>query len=191
MSPRKLSAAESRKAEQTSRILEERARRLALPPEKLSKRGEFLELAAFELGAERYGVPAALVQETQPLRAHHWCRVPGAPVFITGALNLRGHIYSIMDLSSFQGLPAHPPSEKAHFLLVRGGKCEDGKEMELALLADEPPRLLTVRREDLQPPPASISLQQHVLGVTSGMLVALDLECLLSDPRLLVVQADG
>jgi purine-binding chemotaxis protein CheW len=176
--------------DETLRILEERARLLARLPEEKAARGEVLELAAFHLGNEYLGVPTSLVQETQPLRAHNWSRVPCAPAFIIGAVNLRGHIFSIMDLACFEGLPPHPLSEKAHILLVRGGRCPDGKEMELTLLADDVPQVRRVPLAGLTPPPGAASTREYVRGVTPDMLVVLDLERLLSDPRLIVFQED-
>ncbi|NPV86996.1 MAG: chemotaxis protein CheW [Anaerolineae bacterium] len=180
MTARRTPSAAQRAAEQNQRILEERARLLAAPlmPDATAPQG--LEVVAFRLGAEHYAVPAHLAQETQPLCAHHWCRVPAVPPFITGILNLRGRIISIFHLAAFHGLPAHPPTPSAHVLLVRGGE-----EMELALLSDDTPRLLTIDPHTLQPPPAAPA-RPYLRGVTQDMLILLDLEQLLADPRLVV-----
>lgn len=177
MTPRRTRSA----AEQTRRILEERARLLAAPliPDTTAPQG--LEVVAFRLGAEHYAIPSHLAQETQPLRTLHWCRVPGVPPFFTGILNLRGRIVSIFHLAAFHGLPAHPPVPNAHILLVRGGE-----EMELALLSDETPRLLTIDPQTLQPPAAAAHARPYLRGVTHDMLIVLDLEQLLTDPRLVV-----
>jgi purine-binding chemotaxis protein CheW len=170
------------------RILLERARRLAQVPPETSAAGETLELATFHLGSEFMGIPTHLVHETQPLHAHHWTYVPGAPAFVAGAVNLRGHIYSILDLARFLGLPPRPLAEKAHLLLVRGGLCADGKEMELTLLADDRPAIRPVPLASLNPPPATLSptLLAYLRGVTPDLLLVLDLERLLSDPQLIV-----
>ena len=110
-------------------ILEERARSLASLSEKKADSGETLEVLTFHLGTEYLGVPTEGVHEIQPLSAHHWSRVPSAPDFIVGIVNLRSRIYSIMDLTVYWGLPPHPLSDKAHILLVRGGHSSDHREM--------------------------------------------------------------
>jgi purine-binding chemotaxis protein CheW len=173
---------------ETERILLERARRLAQLPPKTLAADESLELATFHVGPEYLGVSTAVVYETQPLRAHQWTRVPGAPAFVVGAVNLRGHIYSIFDLARFLGLPARPLSEKAHLLLIRGGLCADGKDMELTLLADEIPIIRRVPVASLNLPPATVSptMQTYLRGVTPDLLLVLDIERLLSDPHLIV-----
>jgi purine-binding chemotaxis protein CheW len=174
----------------THRILEERARTLARAPEQAEDEADVLELAAFHLAGESYGVPSALVYEIQPLRAHKWSPVPCTPDFILGVVNLRGHLYSIMDLARMLGLPARPLSNHAHLLLVRGGRLPDGSEMELALLADDLPQVLKVSIRELNPPPQNLSsqAQEIVQGMTEEMLAVLDLARLLSDPHIIVYQ---
>jgi purine-binding chemotaxis protein CheW len=171
------------------RILEERARALARPPQQDKSEAEVLELAAFHLAGECYGVPSALVYEIQPLRAHQWTTVPCTPAFILGMVNLRGHLYAIMDLARWLGLPARTLSSSAHLLLVRGGSQPDGSEMELTLLADDLPQVITLPIGELQPPPhLSSKAQEIVRGMTKDMLAVLDLAKLLSDPSLIVNQ---
>jgi purine-binding chemotaxis protein CheW len=167
-------------------ILEERARRLARKPEPIDLQEGMLELAAFHLVDEFLGIPTSLVREIQPLAVHHWSPIPGAPPFVTGIVNLRGHIYSIIDLVSFHGLPNHPPTEKAHILLVQGGRCPDGREMELTLLADDLPIVRTVFTNQLKPAPITVTAREYVHGVTADMLIVLDLARLLSDPNLVI-----
>lgn len=171
-------------------ILEERARRLAQIPEQEDNQGEILQLTAFHNGSEFIGVPTSLVFETQPLCAHHWARVPNTPAFIVGIINLRGHIFSIMDLACFLGLPSHPIPEKAHILLVRGGTCADGKIMELTLLCDDVPQICVVPVDNLYPAPSSSTNQEFIHGATRDMLMVIDLEHLLSDIRLIVKDED-
>ena len=169
-------------------VLRERARLLAVRPESETAPGAMLELAAFHLGNDWLGVPSGLVHEVQPLNTHHWTRVPCTPAFITGAINLRGHIYSILDIAIFFGQPHQMLQEKAHILLVRGGFCADGKEMELTILADDVPQIQQVPLASLSPLPAASSNQanEFIRGIAPGMLMVIDLERLLSDPRLIV-----
>ncbi len=169
-------------------ILERRARVLARLPTEEAAEGETLHLLTFPLGEERYGVDIALVQEVQPLESQTWSLVPCTSDFIVGAVNIRGRIYSVMDMARFLGLPQRPPSEAAHVLLVQGGVQGDEGGMELGILADDVPQVITVSLAEVQPSSATVSTQaqEYVRGVTDDMLIILDLERLLSDPRIIV-----
>ena len=173
-------------------ILKERARLLARLPEKKAVTGETLEVLTFHLGTEYIGIPTEGVHEIQPLSAHYWSRVPCAPDFILGIVNLRSRIYSIMDLTVFWGLPPHPLSEKAHILLVRSGRSSSHHEMELTLLTDDLDKVCSLRLDDLHPTPstASAKVRSHVRGVTAEMMMVLDLESLLSDPNIIVCEGE-
>jgi purine-binding chemotaxis protein CheW len=171
-------------------LLEERARALATLPLEEAGEGEVLRLVTFPLAGERYGVEFTLVQEVQPLKSHTWSRVPCSPDFTLGAVNIRGHIYSVMDVACFLGLPSRPLSETAHVLLVRGGDQGGEGEVELGILADDTPQVTSVFLDEVQPSSATVSsqAQEYVRGVTGDMLIILDLERLLSDPRIIVYE---
>jgi len=173
-------------------ILEERARLLARQPEKKAVSGETLEVLTFHLGTEYIGIPTEQVHEVQPLSKHHWSRVPCAPGFIVGIVNLRSRIYSIMDLAVFWGLPPRPPSDKSHILLVRADQANDQQEIELTLLTDDLDKVCHLRANDLNaaPPTISAKVQSHLKGVTSDMMMVLDLESILSDPHIIVREGD-
>jgi len=169
-------------------ILEERARVLSRLPENKTTGGETMEVLTFHLGTEYIGIPTEGVYEIQPLSAHHWSRVPCAPDFIVGIVNLRSRIYSIMDLTVFWGLPPHPLSDKAHILLVKGSHVKEHQKIELTLLTDDLDKVYRLRLDDLNPMPTTVSarVQAHVRGITNDMMMVLDLESLLSDPTIIV-----
>jgi purine-binding chemotaxis protein CheW len=173
-------------------ILEERARSLAKLPEMEAASGETLEVLTFHLGTEYVGIPTEGIVEIQPLSAHNWSRVPCAPEFIVGIVNLRSRIYSIMDLAVFWGLPPRPLSEKAHILLVSGGSGSGRQEMELTLLTDDLGNVCRLRLDELNPTPPTVSpkVQAHVRGITADMMMVLDLESLLSDPNIIVSEGE-
>ena len=173
-------------------ILEERARSLARVPGKKVDDGEMLEVLTFHLGREYIGIPTEGVHEIQPLSKHHWSRVPCAPEFIMGIVNLRSRIYSIMDLAVFWGLPPRPLSEEAHILLVRGGHTNNHQEIELTLLTDDLGKVCRLRLDDLNPMPPTVSakVQAHMRGITADMMMVLDLESLLSDPNIIVCEGE-
>lgn len=174
-------------------ILEDRARLLARTTEKEDDSKEILEVQTFHLGTEYLGVPTGMVREIQLLRAHRWSRVPCAPPFIVGLVNLRGRIYSIMDLAAYWGLPSRPISENSHILLVKGINSSDNKEIELTLLTDDCSEVRLITIEELSPPPSTISakVQAYLRGVTPDMMLVIDLESLLSDPNIVVSEGES
>jgi purine-binding chemotaxis protein CheW len=168
-------------------LLKERARALARLPPAEAVEGEVLRLVTFPLAEERYGVELTLLQEVQPLKRQTWSPVPCAPGFIVGAVNIRGRIYSVMDIGRFLGLPSRPLSETAHVLLVQGGDRWGEGEMELGILADDMPQVANVPLAQVQPPTTiSNQAREYVRGVTGDMLIILDPERLLSDPGIIV-----
>jgi purine-binding chemotaxis protein CheW len=175
---------------ETLHILQERAKALARPPASTEGEG-FEHLLVFPLGEERYGVPVAAVQLTAPLIEQMLARVPCTPDFIFGAVNIRGRIYSVMDIGRYFGLPPRTQPEKAHLLLVSSEESLLGGEvMEIALLIDDLPKVAAVPLNDIKPPGSETSnrFQEYVRGVTSENLVILDLERFLATPGIIVNQ---
>jgi purine-binding chemotaxis protein CheW len=169
-------------------LLERRAKALARLPTEEAAEGETLHLVTFPLGEERYGMEVALVQEVQPLEPQTWSLVPCTPDFIVGAVNMRGRIYSVMDIARFLGLAPRPLPETAHVLLVQDGDQGGDGEMELGILADDVPQVMSTPLAEVQPPSGTVSsqAQEYVRGVTGDMLMILKVERLLSDSRIIV-----
>lgn len=187
-----MSAANSHDRDAVRLILEERAKLLAGTKEKNEEGKEMLEVQAFHLGAEYLGVPTGMVQEIQRLRSHRWSRVPCAPSFIVGVVNLRGRIYSILDLAAYWGLPARPVSDSSHLLLVQGVNQRYHEEIELTLLTDDCSEVRFIATDELRPPPSTLpaKVQSYLRGVTPEMMLVIDLELLLSDPDMIVMDGE-
>jgi purine-binding chemotaxis protein CheW len=175
------------------RILEERARRLAQPPE-VPATGEAIDLVVLVLGVERYGIAVRFVQEVQPL--DDVTPLPGVPAFWAGMVALRGHLYPLLNLRSYLGLPAsssgRSPTVPAN---KEAGAAGLGKValvaalgMEIGLLADDVLEVRQVLKAEIGPALIEPTGPARVLtmGVTSDLLSVLNLEALLGDPRLIV-----
>jgi chemotaxis signal transduction protein len=65
--------------------------------------------------------------------------------------------------------------------------------MELTLLTDDLDKVCRLRLDELNatPPTVSAKVQAHVQGITSEMMMVLDLESLLSDPRIIVDEGES
>lgn len=175
--------------EKVERILEERAQTLAQPAEEDVQAEETQHVVAFVLGGEQYAVDITQVLEVQPLGAHPWTRVPGTPDFVVGVVNLRGEIFTVVDVAHLLDLPVRPLSETAHVLIVEG-KDAEGVDIRVGILADEVPRAVHIPRSQVHPPTKDARAREHqyVRGITSDTLVLLDLERLLADPRIIVYE---
>jgi purine-binding chemotaxis protein CheW len=137
------------------KIWARRAAQLAeVPPQE--DESEHIQLVLFRLGREIYGVNAQHVFDIRP--AELITHVPRVPDWVTGVVNLRGRVLSVVDLRRFFGLPhadsadgkhpadgRHPaderhldedtgsePVEETHHLMV-----VETPNMEVALLTDE------------------------------------------------------
>ena len=162
-------------------ILQARARVLAQVPE--SEPGEQLALIDFSLGQERYGIATKFVREVQPLA--QISPVPCTPDFVMGVMNVRGEIYSVIDIRYFFGVSERSIDETSKVIFVAS------KGLEVGIVADSVRGVARVPLNEVCPPLKSRQTtlkEAYVQGVTRDMLIVLDLEALLSDERLIVYE---
>lgn len=165
--------------EEARRILEARARAAAMPPAKPDD-AERLEVLAFSLACETYGIETCHVREVCQLK--DLTAVPCTPSFVAGVMNLRGRIIAIIDLRKFFELPARGLTELNRVIVLKGG------DDELGLLADSIDGVRPVTASDLQEglPTLTGIREKFLKGVTGRMLAVLDGARLLEDAGLKV-----
>lgn len=76
-----------------------------------------IQLVAFKLSREEYGVSILYVQEIK--RLTDITRVPYTPDFIKGVINLRGSVLPVIDLKKRLGLEDEPYSEDTRIVIVK------------------------------------------------------------------------
>jgi purine-binding chemotaxis protein CheW len=159
-------------------ILEERARALARVAE--VGEGEGMQLVVFSLANETYGIETDYVKEVQPLQ--HVSPVPCTPNFVVGVINIRGSIYSVVDIRGFFGVPRQGITDLTKVILVNAAGLEVG------ILADDVSGAISVPLAEIKPPLAvqATVKEEYVQGVTKDMLVILNLEALMGDERIIV-----
>lgn len=162
------------------RILRARAQALARAPQAAPAAGTMLELLEFRLASERYALESRHVQEVHPLR--DLTPLPCTPPFILGIVNVRGRILPVVDLKKFFDLPERGLTDLHRIILVRG------HGLELGLLADVIVGVRSVAADSLQPslPTLTGIRADYLKGISEERLVVLDLERLLSDPKIIV-----
>ena len=174
---RALASGGERSPEEVARILKERARKLARPPERASAPREVLELLVFSLDRERYAIETAHVVEVVPLRSI--TPVPCVPDFVAGVIHHRGRILPVLDLGRFIGFGARAASETGRVVCLEVGG------MTFGLLADGVAGVVQVAADQLAPPPRGDE-GTLLRGITTDRVAVLDLEALAADPRLVV-----
>lgn len=142
-----------------------------------------LKMVTFRLGSDRYGVSLAVVREIQ--RAGSITPVPTAPDFVSGVVNLRGNILSVIDIRVFFKLPGVVMGEKTRILVVEEG------DLVVGVLVEKVDEIVDVSMEGVKPP---LSLdkgitEDYIEGIATHrgeMLIIIDLEKILKNPRLVV-----
>lgn len=169
---------------QAQAVLKNRARELARPPRAQGDPAGSLNIVTFTLGKEHFGLELGHLKEVQPLASLHWSLVPCTPEFIVGVVNMRGRLYSVMDLAAFLGLGKREVGENSHVMLVSA----EGASMDLCLISDTLPVISRISLGGLQDVQGTVSQEamKYFKGVTSTMITLLDTQNLLSDPAIIV-----
>ena len=161
-------------------ILRARTEALARPRPTPPAAGSRLELLEFRLASERYAVESRHVQEVHPLR--ELTPLPGTPPFVLGIVNVRGRILPVLDLKKFFELPEKGLTDLHRIIRV------SGNDLELGLLADVIVGVRSIAVDSLQPslPTLTGIRADYLRGVSDERLVVLDVERILSDPKIIV-----
>ena len=166
--------------EETRKVLRARARKFAHEPGDLKQAEESVELLEFKLAFENYGIELPFIQEVQPLGM--LTPLPGTPPFVLGIINLRGQVFSVLDLKMFFELPEKGLSDLNKVVIIRHGK------MAFGVLADVIIGVRTITAGEIQPslPTLTGIREKYLKGVTREQMALLDAERLLSDESLIV-----
>lgn len=136
-----------------------------------------LQLVAFQLGEESYGVDIAQVQEI--IRMQPVTKVPGVPTFVEGVINLRGRVIPVLDLRKRFNLPARQDTKDTRIVVVEVPPHTVG------MIVDAVDEVLRINEEKVEPPsPFIASIDTEYLkgvGKLEGkLLILLDLTKVLS-----------
>ncbi|MDX1531282.1 MAG: chemotaxis protein CheW [Rhodothermales bacterium] len=82
-------------------------------------RTDLLQLVSFVLEGEEFGIDILKVQEI--IRPVAITRVPNAPAFVEGVINLRGRIVPVIDAHARFNLPARTADESSRIVVVEVG----------------------------------------------------------------------
>jgi purine-binding chemotaxis protein CheW len=148
-------------------------------------KSESKQLVTFHLGEELYGVNIMDVKEivrVQEIRA-----IPNAPTYVEGIFNLRSEIIPIISLHKRFHLKKMITSEEDE--LLSGFVIVDIDGMKLGIVIDRISRVVTIEKEDVQPPPQMFSGigAEYIQGVVhqdEGYLIILAIRDLFNPKEL-------
>jgi purine-binding chemotaxis protein CheW len=137
-----------------------------------------VELTTFFVGEALCGMDILKVQEVNKLI--EMTRVPQAPEYVSGILNLRGEIVTIIDLGRKLDLKSSEMSDKTHNIIVNS----NGEH--IGLMVEKISDVVQTEWENIEAPPANIGGVQgkYFTGVfkTEDRLIGiLDIEKLLEE----------
>jgi purine-binding chemotaxis protein CheW len=115
-------------------------------PKKLQR--STVELATFYIGDALCGMDILKVQEINKLM--EMTKVPQAPEYVTGILNLRGQIVTVVDLGNKLGLSATDLNESSRNIIVNSANEYIG------LLVSRISDVVAADMEKVEKPPANI-----------------------------------
>jgi purine-binding chemotaxis protein CheW len=113
----------------------------------------------FQIGSESYGMPLLQVQEIRSYTPA--TRVPGAPPYVLGVINLRGNIIAVLDARTRFGVEPVTEQESTVIIVAQ----IEGKTF--GLRVDSVSDVVDVDTTQIQPPPpvASEETQRFLNGL--------------------------
>ena len=110
--------------------------------------GDILQLVTFNLANEEFGVDITRVQEIN--RMMDITKIPNAPEFIKGVVNLRGKIVPVVDLRKKLGFPEKEHDKSTRIMVV------EVNGMVLGFIVDSVSEVLRIPESTIEPPPSLV-----------------------------------
>jgi purine-binding chemotaxis protein CheW len=142
------------------------------------KSEELLQLVSFNIGGEEFGVDILKVQEIN--RMLEVTRVPNAPEYVDGVINLRGKVIPIIDLRRRFGMDRKEHDKNTRIVVVElQGKV-------VGFVVDAVSEVLRIPKSVTEPPPPIVAgiNADYITAVgklDDRLLILLDLEGVLSE----------
>jgi purine-binding chemotaxis protein CheW len=142
------------------------------------KSEELLQLVSFNIGGEEFGVDILKVQEIN--RMLEVTRVPNAPEYVDGVINLRGKVIPIIDLRRRFDMDRKEHDKNTRIVVVElQGKV-------VGFVVDAVREVLRIPKSVTEPPPPIVAgiNAEYITAVgklEDRLLILLDLEGVLSE----------
>ena len=135
------------------------------------------QLVVFDLADEGYGVDISSVREI--IRMQEITKVPRAPEFVEGVINLRGKVIPVVDLRKRFGFPESDATKDTRIVVV------DISGQDIGVVVDSVTEVLRIGADAVEPPSSVITTadSEYLLGIAkldTRLIILLDLEQALS-----------
>lgn len=132
-----------------------------------------LQFVGFRLGDEDYAIAITKIQEIILMKPI--TRLPQAPDFIEGLINLRGAVIPVVSLRKRFGLPAREVDDETRTIVV------NVHDKTVGCVVDAVTRVMRINRDQIQPSPlgAAVGSCRYVSGLArldERLLIMLDVE---------------
>ena len=139
--------------------------------------GTLLQLVTFNISNEEFGIDILKVQEI--IRTMEITKVPRAPEFVEGVINLRGKVIPIIDLRKRFGMDSRKHDSQTRIVVLELNR------MIVGFVVDSVSEVLRIPADTVVPPPAVVSGldSEFISGVgklEDRLLIMIDLDKLLS-----------
>jgi len=137
-----------------------------------------MQVVAFKVGREDFGVDVKKVEGV--ISMVDITRMPRAPQFVEGIINLRGQIVAVVDLANRLGIESTERGAATRIVVVEAQDVKVG-------LVVESPEVLNINQEDIEASPmlatsdVNASFIMGVVKLGDRLLILLDVDRVLSD----------
>jgi len=136
-----------------------------------------LQLVSFKIGQEEFGIEIIKVQEI--IKVMQITKVPNAPDFVDGVINLRGRVIPVVDLRIKLGLPKQDYTKNTRIIVIELNSRTVG------FIVDEVSEVLRINRNITEEPPEMVGNVEKEFITAIGkledrLLILLDLEKIFS-----------
>ena len=140
-----------------------------------------MQYVTFTLEDEVYGINVMQVQEV--LREIEVAPVPGAPHYVTGIINLRGNVVSVIDARTRFGLPPRESTPLTRIIVI------EAQQQIIGILVDSVAEVVDIEVSEIETAPnvGNEETARYIDGVVSRdekLLILVDLNKLLSEAEL-------
>jgi purine-binding chemotaxis protein CheW len=140
-----------------------RTRAKALMEVATEENSAHLSLAVVELGGEYFGIELEAIQEFCDIVRP--CPIPCCPPHILGAMNLRGNLFTLLDLRAALNLPRAAQASNKAVIVRASTRLGTGQgEQAVGVAVDQVHDVIYLREEELQELPAALR-EQHAAEI--------------------------
>ncbi len=139
--------------------------------------GELNQLISFEVGEEEYGLDILRVKEV--IRIREITRLPKAPSFVRGIINLRGDVIPIIDLRDKFGLASQEYTAMTRVIVA------DVDAKLVGMVVDAASQVVRIPSDQIEPPPPIVGglSAEYIRGVgklEEKLIILLNIDRILS-----------